>query len=202
MAPHPGEVFILVASLYLATASLLGYSFVAPSSGFWFITHVPYPPLLDRHTLLSASVATPRKCFWWFYFRHSANSLAFTFLTSLIIYIPKSQIFIRMSTSILNSLVQNRDHCLFMSVSFLCPLCLLDTFYSIQVNKDGACPFASLPPPLVPKSFPSSSVKLLSLLRLSSLPGLFQQSFPLASRHTPPSCFPRLLPIHYPVSFL
>lgn len=40
--------------------------------------------LLDRHTLLSASVATLRKCFWWFYFRHSADSLAFTFLTSLI----------------------------------------------------------------------------------------------------------------------
>lgn len=53
VAPHPGEVFILVASLYLATTSLLGYSFVAPSSGFsWFITHAPYPPLLDRHSPL------------------------------------------------------------------------------------------------------------------------------------------------------
>lgn len=120
MAPHPGEVFILVASLYLATASLLGYSFVAPSSGFsWIITHAPHPPSLDQHTLLNASVATPRKCFWWFYFRHYADSLTFTFLTSLIIYIPKPQIFIRMSTSILNSLVQSGDRCLFMSVPFL-----------------------------------------------------------------------------------
>lgn len=202
MAPHPGEVFILVASLYLATASLLGYSFVAPSSGFsWIITHAPHPPSLDQHTLLSASVATPRKCFWWFYFRHYADSLAFTFLTSLIIYIPKPQIFIRMSTSILNSLVQSGDRCLFMSVPFLHVL-YLRTLYSVQVSKDGACPSASLPPPLVLKSFPSSSVKLLSLPRLSSLSGLFQQSFPLTPRHTPPSCLSRLLSIRYPVSFL
>lgn len=166
MAPHAGSVYFGGFTLPCFCFSF-GLLFCSPI--FWL--------LLDHHACATSWINPLSSTLLWLLQGNVfggfisitmpiASHLHF-FFASLIIYIPKLRIFIRMSTSILNALVQIRDRCLFMSVP-LHALCLLDTFYSIQGSKDGACPLVSLPPPLVLKFFPSSSVKLLYLPRLSA----------------------------------